>query len=166
MLCFAAGATDALNHLQDPVLSADCYCDAEDSGEFMLLADVKLVVQGGQELPAHSHILAVHSRVLLNLISGLDTPPTPANPFVLKEACAAWPLDDVLLLLKHAYKRSKFATERETWRLLDIAGMEIRATELCHDVLLPPEYHVCRCCQDVADPLCPKSQISLMLVLC
>ena len=143
----------------------DCYCNADDSKELMLLADVKLV-QGGQELPAHSHILAVNSRVLLNLISGLATPPSPANPLVLEEACAAWPLDDILLFLKHAYKRSKLVTEREAWRLLDIAGMDIGAAKSFYDVLMPPECHMCKRGKDVADPVRPTLQTFLTLVLC
>ena len=62
------------------MLSVDCYCGADDSKKLMLPADVKLVVQGGKELPAHSHILAVNSRVLLNLILGPGHTSEPCKP--------------------------------------------------------------------------------------
>ena len=67
----------------------------------------------------------------------------------------------MLLPLKHAYTRSKLVTDREAWRLLDIAGMDISTTKPLHDVLLPPEYHVRKRCKDVADPVCPLQNLFL-----
>ena len=91
------------------------------SPEFMVMADVYLVVEG-KTFHAHSQLLAAQSGLLLRMLQDIAMPPSPKQPWVLESPFHRYSRAIVERFLSAVYRPPSFSFNvNEAWEILDIA---------------------------------------------